>query len=268
VRRIPACLVVLAAAGCGSGQRPAPPSPSPSRPVVQRAYHAAFPLPGAQRAELRRLRGRPVYCGGGRHRIVALTFDDGPGPYTRLALKELGAAGAHATFFVVAKSVHRFPGWPRREAHGAALGDHTATHALLPLMTPGAMHREIAVGRQVASRAAGVPIRLFRPPYGAFNADVTRAAARMGMTEILWSVDSGDSIGGNFHAIAARVRDAVRPGAIVLFHENRGQTIRALRSLLPWLERHHYRTASVPELLAADPPAARQLQRGVKGCGR
>ena len=26
-------------------------------------------------------RGEPVYCGGGKSNAVALTFDDGPGPY-------------------------------------------------------------------------------------------------------------------------------------------------------------------------------------------
>lgn len=260
-------LALIAVAGCGSGA----PAPAPTAPHrVQRTPARHFPSVAAQRAQLRRLRhiDRPVYCARGRRRIVALTFDDGPGPYTRLALKELHAAGAHATFFVVAKSIRSYPAWPRREVRGAALGDHTATHVLLPLLTRGAMEREIAVGQRVASRSAHVPIRLFRPPYGAFDRAVTRTARRLGMVEIIWSVDSGDSIRGNFHAIATRVRHAVRPGAIVLFHENRGQTIRALRSLLPWLERHHYRTASVPELLAADPPTARQLRRGMQGCER
>ena len=266
-RLLPLALIVVA--GCGSGGPARPPArPRPAAHHRAPRQEARFPSPAAQRAELRHLRrvGLPVYCAGGHRRAVALTFDDGPGPYTRLALKELRGADAHATFFVVAKSIRSYPAWPRREANGAAIGDHTAHHVLLPVLARGAMRREIAVGQAVAARSAHVPIRLFRPPYGAFDRDVTRTARRLGMVEIIWSVDSGDSIGGDFHAISARVRHAVRPGAIVLFHENRGQTIRALRSLLPWLERHHYRTASVPELLAADPPSTHQLRRGVKGC--
>ena len=35
-------------------------------------------------------RGRPVFCGGGRSNAVALTFDDGPGPYTEQLLSILG----------------------------------------------------------------------------------------------------------------------------------------------------------------------------------
>jgi peptidoglycan/xylan/chitin deacetylase (PgdA/CDA1 family) len=129
------------------------------------------------------------------------------------------------------------------------------------------MVREIAGGAQAVERATGARTGIFRPPYGAFNASVTSTVRRLGMVEVIWTIDSGDSISGDFHAISARVRHAVRPGAIVLFHENRGQTIRALRSLLPWLRRHHYRTVTVPELLAGDPPTARQLRRGLQGCG-
>jgi len=223
---------------------------------------------GYQRIELARLTAthQPIYCSGGRRRLVALTFDDGPGPYTGLALKELRRAHAHATFFLVGRSILRYPGWARREAHGAAVGDHTATHAMLTTLPRGQMVGEIADGRRAVERSAQVPVRIFRPPYGAFDSAITREAARLGMLEILWSVDSGDSEGGDFHKIAARVRRAVRPGAIVLFHENHGQTIRALRSLLPWLRRHHYRTASVPELLAADPPTPAQLAQGSRAC--
>src|SRR4051794_16625274 len=46
-------------------------------------------------------RGEVVYCGGGRGNAVALTFDDGPGPYTARILQVLRENDAHATFFVV-----------------------------------------------------------------------------------------------------------------------------------------------------------------------
>src|SRR4029077_12009692 len=42
--------------------------------------------PAAQLAAVARLAayGLPLFCGGRAKRVVALTFDDGPGPYTRL----------------------------------------------------------------------------------------------------------------------------------------------------------------------------------------
>ena len=60
--------------------------------------------------------------------MVALTFDDGPGPYTALALRKLMRHGARATFFVVGKELIGGPGMPRRERDIGAVGDHTWTH--------------------------------------------------------------------------------------------------------------------------------------------
>ena len=93
---------------------------------------------------------------------------------------------------------------------------------------------------------------------------------REGMVEILWDVDSKDSQVSppqDFHAISANVRRHVRPGSIVLMHENRGQTVRALRAILPFLRRRHLRAVTVPELLAADPPSPALLRAGARGCG-
>ena len=269
MRRALAIAVLVPLAGCGAPaahliHRRAPaPAPAPVPAAVPRR-----PTVVAQRAALRRLLriGRPVFCGGRHGRMVALTFDDGPGPYTHLAMKELRRGGAHGTFFLVGRVIRRFPGLPRREKAYGALGDHTNTHPFLPGLPAAAARHEIAAGQIAAARAAGQAIRLFRPPYGSSTPAITRDARRRGMVEVQWSIDSGDSISGDFHVIAARVRAAIRPGSIVLMHENRGQTIRALRSLLPWLRRHHLHAVSVPELLAADPPSAAQLGRGENGC--
>jgi hypothetical protein len=59
----------------------------------------------------------------------------------------------------------------------------------------------------------------------------------------------------------------MRPGAIILMHENRGQTIRALTTLLPALRRRHLRSVSLPELLATDSPSVAQLRAGEGACG-
>jgi peptidoglycan/xylan/chitin deacetylase (PgdA/CDA1 family) len=211
-----------------------------------------------------------VFCGGRGKRMVALTFDDGPGPYTGTALRELRRAGARATFFLVTRSIQRFPGWARRERALAAIGDHTLTHPNLPALSAAGARAEIAGGRAAAAAAAGIPIRLFRPPYGAHTPAIDREVARLGMVQVLWDVDSTDSRvspPADFRAIAAVVRRRIRPGSIVLLHENRGQTIRALRTILPMLARRRLRAVTVPELLAEDPASPATLARGDAGCG-
>jgi peptidoglycan/xylan/chitin deacetylase (PgdA/CDA1 family) len=224
---------------------------------------------GSFLARVRRL-GLPVYCGGPRGRAVALTFDDGPGVYTHYVLEELRRARARATFFLVGRSIRAFPAWPRRELRVAALGDHTATHPYLPHLSRAAVAAEIMGGRDAIDAAAKTTVRLFRPPYGAHDPFVDRQVKRDGMLEVLWSIDSGDS--NPFHpqsyvAITRTVERWIRPGSIVLFHDGRGQTVRALRAILPFLRRHHLRPVTVPELLATDPPSPARARDGLRGCG-
>ena len=103
--------------------------------------------------------------------------------------------------------------------------------------------------------------------YEARNGVVDATARRLRLLEILWTVDNGDSEGANHARIARNVRHGLGNGAIVLMHENRGQTIRALKfEILPALGRRHLRLVTVPQLLARDPPTKAQLQRGLDGC--
>jgi peptidoglycan/xylan/chitin deacetylase (PgdA/CDA1 family) len=87
------------------------------------------------------------------------------------------------------------------------------------------------------------------------------------MLEVLWNVDSQDSLGlTDYLAIEQNVLAGLRPGSIILMHENHGQTIRALPVILSALARRHLRAVTLPELISADPPSLAQLRRGVSGC--
>ncbi|HSO98528.1 MAG TPA: polysaccharide deacetylase family protein [Solirubrobacteraceae bacterium] len=211
--------------------------------------------------------GYPVYCAGPRGRALAFTFDDGPGPYTHFALKRLRQAGQRTTFFAVGRSIDNFPGWLKREEPLAAIEDHTLTHPLLTAFGPAEIERQIAGARRQIESVTGRPVQLFRPPYGAHNATVDAIARRLGLLEILWNVDSADSLGANYAGITRNVEAGLHPGAIILMHENRGQTIRALTTILPELRRRGLRSVSLPELLASDPPSLAQLKAGSRGCG-
>lgn len=214
-----------------------------------------------QRALARFIRlGLPLYCGGSRGRYVALTFDDGPGPYTALALQILRQARARATFFLVGRNLAQKPWAPLAERRLAALGDHTWTHPVLPALPAAQSRAEMARTQAAIARATGTSVRLFRPPYEARNRTIDEQAHALGMLEVLWSVDTRDSEGAPWYAIAANVGRDLHPGSIVLMHENRGQTIRALKfRILPMLRRRGYRTVTIPQLLALDPPGLQQL---------
>ena len=218
--------------------------------------------PARQERAVRRVArlGLPVYRGGPRGRYVALTFDDGPGPLTATALRVLGAVGAHATFFVVGSNVARWSALLAQEAALGAVGDHTWSHPYLPHLPHASQMSQLRRGQAAAAQATGRRIELFRPPYGGLDRVIDGEVRRLGMLEVLWSVDSGDSGGADWRGIMRNVRAGLRPGAIILFHENRGETLKALNRLLPEIRSRGFIPVSVPELLALDPPDLAQIR--------
>lgn len=212
--------------------------------------------------------GLPVYCGGVAKRDVALTFDDGPGPYSVKMVRILRRDHAHATFFLVGKELAGWPGVPRLETSVAALGDHTWTHPDLAALPAPEVAAELGSTGRAIDRLAGTSVRLFRPPYGLTDAVVRREAKSFGLVEVLWSVDSTDSApGASIDRTVATVERLVRPGSIVLMHENRGTTLAAVHYwLLRFLADRHLHAVSVPQLLAGDPPTLAQLRAGRAGC--
>ncbi len=212
-------------------------------------------------------KGKPVYCGGRARPWVAFTFDDGPGPYTKHAVRILSAARRPATFFLVGRNLAGRGSSLKAEKRIGAFGDHSWTHPNLETLTTSAAEQEIASTAGAISRATGSRVRLFRPPYGAHNPQIDAIARRLGLVQVLWNVDSEDSLGAGHARISKNVIAGLHPGSIVLMHENHGQTIRALKfKILPHMRRMHLRLVTVPQLLAGDPPTAAQLARGRRGC--
>ena len=247
--------------------KPSLPPALVAAPLAPRPRPRASVPRGPEPAIRRLLRiGLPVYCGGRRGRDVALTFDDGPGPYTHLALKRLAEAHERATFFVVGRSMQLYPGYLRRELEVAAIGDHTYSHPPLTTLSRRQVVFQLRTAARMIERGTGVHVDLWRPPYELHDAMVDRIAHRLGLVEILWDVDSQDSLGADHRQIVGNVLAGLRPGAIIELHENHGQTIRALARILPALRRRHLLSVSVPHLLAVDPPSLRQLRAGSRGC--
>jgi peptidoglycan/xylan/chitin deacetylase (PgdA/CDA1 family) len=222
----------------------------------------------SESAEVRKLiaLGKPIYCGGRTGNEVALTFDDGPGQYTYLALPKLRRAGVKATFFIVGRNIPLLPRALREERALGSVGDHTFTHPLLTAMAPSQAEAEIVRTRRAVERASGGPVFLFRPPYGARNSTIDSVARTHSLLEIMWTVDSADSLGANYAGIERNVIAGLRPGAIILMHENHGQTIRAMPAIFAAIQRKRLRTVSVARLLTDDPPTAAQLRAGGMGC--
>ncbi len=104
-------------------------------------------------------------------------------------------------------------------------------------------------------------MRLFRPPYGSYDARTLEILHAERMLMVLWSIDPRDYAATAPRQIVAAALKAARSGAIVLLHDGPGarpKTLAAVRMLVPALRRRGYRLVSLPELLRDDPPPRRQ----------
>ena len=185
---------------------------------------------------------------------VALTFDDGPGAVTPAILDVLRERGARATFDVLgARARHGAPLLRRAVAEGHELGVHGWRHRVLA-GEPLRAGAELARARSAIRAAADVLPRVFRPPFGAVSPGLARVAGALGLVCVTWDVDPRDFEEPGADAIRARVAARVRPGTIVLLHDDRpglAATASALPGILDDLAERSLATATVSELLSS-----------------
>jgi len=210
-----------------------------------------------------------IVAGGGERREVALTFDDGPGPYTDQVLDVLRREHAPATFFIVGAMLRYFrPQLDREITGGFVVGDHTMTHPSLRGRSRDVQLAEIGGDAGLMHDDGAVTPRLFRPPYGLFDRRTLSVLRRRRMLAVLWTVDSRDFTRPGVPAIVHNVLANVKPGAIVMLHDaggERSETIAALPEIIRRLRKRGYRLVSVPQMLVDDPPSERQqLPLGVR----
>lgn len=154
---------------------------------------------------------------------VALTFDDGPDPHwTPAILDALSAAGARATFFVIAPRAERHPQLIRRiRAEGHGLGLHCDRHVRHTELTADELQEDT---RAALARleALGERPTLWRTPWGTVARHTPEVARQHDLRLVHWTADTEDWAGHDPAAMLARVTPDVRNGAIVLAHDGLG----------------------------------------------
>ncbi|MBV9803953.1 MAG: polysaccharide deacetylase family protein [Solirubrobacterales bacterium] len=212
-----------------------------------------------------------VRIAGPQHREIALTFDDGPGPYTPDILAVLRRENVPATFFEVGVLERYFyDSTAAIVAAGDVIGDHTETHpAMSHLSASGQRAQLLEQAAAIERHGARFP-RLFRPPFGMWNAATLALLHRYHMLMVLWTVDTSDYRLPGVAAIVKAALNGARPGAIILLHDaggNRSQTVAALPKIIAGLRRRDYRLVTVPRLLLDNPPPRVQDIASVIGAG-
>lgn len=166
----------------------------------------------------------PTITHGSRNgRYVALSFDDGPDPQvTPIVLDVLKRFGARATFFTIGKSLQAQPLLAKRiVAERHELGNHSLAHSRWQaFLGARKQEQEIKNGAQAITQVTGAAgSALYRPPIGLKSPPMARAAQRLDLTIVAWSLHSQDTRISDPTRIARRVLDNIRPGDIVLMHD-------------------------------------------------
>jgi peptidoglycan-N-acetylglucosamine deacetylase len=186
------------------------------------------------------------------HKVLAITFDDGPHPTTTPALLAvLRAKQARATFFVLGNRVKLYPNLAADIVNsGQELASHSYTHRFLNRLTPEELSEEIDKSEKVID-AIGPKPTLIRPPGGGYNDRLVWELRQRGYTTVLWSIDPRDWAGKSVQHIVDSVVSQAGPGSIILLHEGEyaASTPAALGIIIDRLRGQGYEFVTVSELL-------------------
>jgi peptidoglycan/xylan/chitin deacetylase (PgdA/CDA1 family)/tetratricopeptide (TPR) repeat protein len=188
-------------------------------------------------------------------KTVALTFDDGPHPrYTDQVLDVLKKYNLHAVFFEVGKNLGTTdeknqvtlgpiaPASYRILESGSTIGNHSYSHPVLPKLDQADLAKEINSTNALLTYILKSPPVLFRPPYGATNADILTKIQSDNMKTVIWNVDSEDWADPVPNSVAQRVITEVEKQhrGIILFHDIHKVGLDALPTVIETLKADGY----------------------------
>ncbi len=187
---------------------------------------------------------QPQDCGA---KLLAITFDDGPGKYTGALLDGLAERGIHATFFVNGVNA---AGWPetlqRIVRDGHQLANHTYNHKNLNTCSTQTVQTEIASVQALITAAGGDENAYIRAPYGNANKTV-RSVVKAPL--IYWSVDPEDWKYRDSETVRKNIEAGVFDGAIILVHDIYKTSVDGALAAIDDLMAEGYEFVTVRDLL-------------------
>ncbi len=164
-------------------------------------------------------------------------------------LKILADKNVKITFFMGGSWSKRYPDIVRSIADaGHELGNHSYSHPHPNALTKQENQDQILRTEQLLTDITGKKTTLYAPPYGEYNDRVIAAAAELGYTTVMWSIDTIDWQRPSPEVIKNRVLKKIHNGAIILMHPTK-PTLEALPGLLDELIRRGYQVTTVSIIL-------------------
>ena len=182
--------------------------------------------------------------------IIALTFDDGPGPATEKILDILEDNNARATFCVLGNRVSRNSATILRAfQNGNEIIGHSWDHKELTKLNYAGIVSQLVDTNNAIFDITGTMPAFHRPPYGAINNNVKKASEELNMAMVNWSIDPYDWKSKDALAVYEEIMGSVENGSIILCHDIHDSTGEAMEMVIPELIARGYQLVSVSELL-------------------
>ncbi|KRD19559.1 carbohydrate degradation protein [Mycobacterium sp. Root265] len=191
-------------------------------------------------------------------KCVALTFDDGPSPYTDRLLKVLADNDAKATFFLIGNKVAADPAGARRIAEaGMEIGSHTWEHPNMTAIPAEDVPAQFSKANEAILAATGQRPALVRTAGGLTNDQVLAEAGKQGLADINWDVIPFDwANDANLNASRQILMSQIKPGSVVLLHDTYSSTVDLAYQFIPVLKANGYHLVTVSQLLGPRAPGS------------
>ena len=210
---------------------------------------------GSSRAFAKESRKLPIYCVQTEEKKIALSFDAAWGnDDTGTLIDILAKYNAKATFFVVGDWVDKYPESVKQLSDaGHQVQNHSTDHPHMTKLSSEQMLSQLENCNNKIEAITGVKPTLFWAPYGDYNTNVITTVESYGMKTIQWDVDSLDwKDNATPDSICERVVSKVKPGSIVLFHNDADHTPEALPRILETLSGQGYSFEFISDLVYQD----------------
>lgn len=191
-------------------------------------------------------------------KCVALTFDDGPSPYTDRLLKTLTDDDATATFFLIGNKVAANPAGARRIAEaGMEIGSHTWEHPNMTTIPSEDIPAQFSRASDAIEQATGQRPKLVRTAGGLIDDRVLAEAGRQGLADINWDVIPFDwANDSNTQATRVLLMSQIKPNSVVLFHDTYSSTVDLVYQFIPVLKANGYHLVTVSHMLGTRAPGS------------
>lgn len=196
----------------------------------------------------------PIYCVESGDKRIAVTFDVAwENSNTQQLIDILKENDAKATFFVTGDWCDRYADDVKLFYDaGHAVENHSDQHPHVAGININDLINDTKECSRKIKMITGEEPTLYRAPYGEFDNNLLTTIDGLGLKTIQWDVDSIDWKKPSAEQIKKRILKNVKPGSILLFHNDLENTTAALPEILKTLKSQGYSFVTVNELIYKD----------------